>query len=87
MRMEAKNKIRKRGWDKDGDIGDDEDEGGGSNAIEIINQLEAEELRKNIKIQLSHKKKALGELKGKIEKPESIEEHLELHPFSSSTNL
>lgn len=83
--MEAKNETKKRGWVKYGDMGDDEGEG--SNAIEIINQMETEELRKIIKIQLSHKKKAFGELKGKIKKPEFKEDHLELQALSSKEQV
>ena len=61
------------------------EQGGGGGAVvgvyEAIQQLETDEMMKNIRKQFSKKKKALGELKGKLRKPS--EEIMELRPLSS----
>ena len=54
--------------------------GGGVDTAEVIHQLESEEVRKHIRKQFSKKKKAIGELKGKLN--QNSEEKMELRPLS-----
>ena len=62
--------------------------GGGGGVVdvdEVIQQLESDELRKNIRKQFSKKKKALGELKGRFQK--HSEEKIELRQLSSTKQV
>ena len=59
--------------------------GGGVDVDEVIQQLESDELRKNIRKQFSKKKKALGELKGRFQ--QHSEEKIELRPLSSTKQV
>ena len=72
--------------DKDGR---DEGGGGGSGVgVDVdgaIQQLESEEVMKNIRKQFSKKKRAIGELKGKFN--EHSEEKMELRPLSSTKQV
>ena len=64
------------------------DGGGGGDVVdvdEVIQQLESDEVRKNIRKQFSKKKKALGELKGKFK--QHSEEKMELRPLSSTKQV
>ena len=63
-------------------------DGGGGNVVdvdEVIQQLESDEVRKNIRKQFSKKKKALGELKGRFQ--QHSEEKIELRPLSSTKQV
>ena len=65
------------------------EQGGGGGAVvgvyEAIQQLESDEMMKNIRKQFSKKKKALGELKGRFQ--QHSEEKIELRPLSSTKQV
>ena len=75
--------------DKDGrDRGGGGGGGGGGCGVDVdgaIQQLESEEVMKNIRKQFSKKQKAIGELKGKFN--QHSEEKMELKPLSSTKQV
>ena len=77
--------MNRQGGSARGGGGEGGEGGGGVDTAEVIQQLEAEEVRKHIRKQFSKKKKALGELRGKFKQPSK--EKMELRPMSSSKQV
>ena len=79
--------MDKDGRDRGGGGGGGGGEGGGV-GVDVdgaIQQLESEEVMKNIRKQFSKKKRAIGELKGKFN--EHSEEKMELRPLPSTKQV